>query len=128
MDGLRLGTGIDLPNRHSWKRPPPAYLTDTDWDALDEDWLEQALAYTAVPCKGVPGPLTRIRPRPARSGSGRPGSSAHAEQLTDGPASTPAGPLYRLADYLDQYGRAHRNSQIPPGRLLGRRGQPCLAR
>ena len=25
-----------------------------------------------------------------------------------------AGPLYRLADYLDQHGRAHRASQIPP--------------
>ena len=25
-----------------------------------------------------------------------------------------AGPLYRLADYLDQHGRAHRAGQIPP--------------
>ena len=42
----------------------PGYLTGDQWDALGEDWLEQALAYTAVPCKGARGPLTRIRPRP----------------------------------------------------------------
>ena len=36
------------------------------WDGLGEDWLEQALAYAAVPCKGARGPLTRLRPRPAR--------------------------------------------------------------
>ena len=85
----------------------PGYLTDDQWDALGEDWLEQALAYTAVPCKGARGPLTRIRPRPA----GR-----AARNRGDQPASMPAaaGPLYRLADYLDQHGRAHRASQIPP--------------
>src|SRR5439155_1698181 len=34
----------------------------------------------------------------------------------DQPASlaAAAGPLYRLADYLDQHGRAHRAGQIPP--------------
>ena len=33
----------------------------------------------------------------------------------DQPASmAAAGPLYRLADYLDQHGRAHRASQVPP--------------
>ena len=56
----------------------PGYLTDTEWDALGEDWLEQALAYTAKPAKGVRGPLTRIRPRPARSratGSAAPGTA-----------------------------------------------------
>src|SRR6185436_9570470 len=57
--------------------------------------------------KGVPGPLTRIRLRPARRASRSRG---------DQPASpaAAAGPLYRLADYLDQHGRAHRASQIPP--------------
>ena len=85
----------------------PGYLTDDQWDALGEDWLEQALAYTAVPCKGARGPLTRIRPRPARRA---------ARHRGDQPASmaAAAGPLYRLADYLDQHGRAHRASQIPP--------------
>jgi len=27
----------------------PAYMSDTDWDAVGEDWLEQALAHPAAP-------------------------------------------------------------------------------
>ena len=92
----------------------PGYLTDAEWDALDEDWLEQALAYTAVPCKGVRGPLTRIRPRPASSRVPAPGSPDSDEQLADGPAGIPDMPLYRLADYLDQHGRTHRKGRFPP--------------
>jgi uncharacterized protein YidB (DUF937 family) len=105
MDARRLGMGAGLPQAFL-EAAAPGYLTDAEWDALGEDWLEQALAYTAVPCKGARGPLTRIRPRPAR----------HARHRGDQPASTAAatGPLYRLADYLDQHGRAHRASQIPP--------------
>ena len=105
MDARRLGMGVGLPQAFL-EAAAPGYLTDAEWDALGEDWLEQALAYTAVPCKGVRGPLTRIRSRPARHARGRgdqPGSMAAV-----------AGPLYRLADYLDQHGRVHRASQIPP--------------
>ena len=106
MDARRLGMGAGLPQAFL-EAAAPGYLTDAQWDALGEDWLEQALAYTAVPCKGARGPLTRIRPRPARRAArnrgDQPGSMAAA-----------AGPLYRLADYLDQHGRAHRASQIPP--------------
>jgi hypothetical protein len=83
-----------------------AYLTDDQWDALGEDWLGPALTYTAVPAKGARGPLTPIRPRPA----GR-ASRSYGDQPAGIAAA--AGPLYRLADYLDQYGRAHRASQIP---------------
>jgi hypothetical protein len=94
MDARRLGMGLGLP-RAFLEAAAPRYLTGDQWDGLDEDWLEQALAYVAVPCKGARGPLTRIR--------------------ADQPASMPAavGPLYRLADYLDQYGRVHRKDQIP---------------
>ena len=53
------------------------------------------------------GPLTRIRPRPASRAARQRG-----HQLAS--IAADAGPLYRLADYLDQYGRAHRASQIPP--------------
>jgi hypothetical protein len=67
-----------------------------------EDWLEQALAYTAVPCKGARAALTRIRPRPARTRTAGPAGGGHGS------------PAYQLADYLDQHGRAHRASQIPP--------------
>ena len=106
MDARRLGMGAGLPQAFL-EAAAPGYLTDAQWDQLGEDWLEQALAYAAVPCKGARGPLTRIRPRPA---------SRAARHRGDQPASmtAAAGPLYRLADYLDQHGRAHRASQIPP--------------
>jgi hypothetical protein len=29
----------------------PGYLTDTDWELLDDDWLEEGLRYTAKPAK-----------------------------------------------------------------------------
>jgi len=105
MDARRLGMGVGLPQAFL-EAAAPGYLTDDQWDAFGEDWLEQALAYTAVPCKGARGPLTRIRSRPARYARGR----------GDQPASIAAstGPLYRLADYLDQHGRVHRAGQIPP--------------
>ena len=106
MDARRLGMGTGLPQAFL-EAAAAGYLTDADWDALGEDWLEQALAYTAVPCKGARGPLTRIRPRPAR-----PAVRSSGDQSAS--MATAAGPLYRLADYLDQYGRAHRGSQIPP--------------
>ena len=109
MDARRLGMGVSLP-RAFLETAAPGYLTDTDWDGLGEDWLDQALAYTAVPCKGVRGPLTPIRPRPGRTrspdGDDQP-PAGHAG-LTGG------GPLYRIADFLDQHGRTHRKDQIPP--------------
>ena len=72
MDARRLGMGAGLPQAFL-EAAAPGYLTDAEWDALGEDWLEQALAYTAVPCKGARGPLTRIRPRPARPAARRRG-------------------------------------------------------
>jgi uncharacterized protein YidB (DUF937 family) len=113
MDARRLGMGLGLPLPFL-EAAAPGYLTDTEWDALDEDWLERALAYTAAPVKGVRGPLIRIRPRPARSRAAGPGSQDSDGQLGDGQASLAGVPLYRLADYLDQYGRQHRNGQFPP--------------
>src|SRR6185312_12740749 len=106
MDARRLSMGAGLPQA-LLETAAPGYLTDAGWDALGEDWLEQALAYTAVPAKGARGPLTRIRNRPAR-----PGARHRGDQ--PGGMAAAAGPLYRLADYLDQHGRAHRASQIPP--------------
>jgi hypothetical protein len=107
IDARRLGIGAGLPQAFL-EAAAPGYLTDDQWDALGEDWLDQALAYAAVPSKGARGPLTRIRPRPPqhdRNGWDQPGSLAAA-----------AGPVYRLADYLDQHGRAHRASEMPQRR------------
>ena len=113
MDARRLGMGIGLPQGFL-AAAAPGYLTDAEWDALSEDWLDQALAYTGVPCKGVRGPLTPIRSRPARSRPAGPGFPDGDDQPPAGQAGITGGPLYRLADYLDQHGRAHRKDQIPP--------------
>jgi hypothetical protein len=65
MDARRLGHGLYLP--HSLvEAAASGYLTDEQWDGLGEDWLEQALAYCAAPCRGARGPLTRVRPRPGQ--------------------------------------------------------------
>ena len=93
IDARRLGMGIAVPLAFL-EQAAPGYLTDTDWDGLGKDWLEQALAYTAAPCNGVRGPLTRIRPRPGDSAA--PGTDC------------------RLADYLEQQGRQDRRRHIPP--------------
>jgi hypothetical protein len=93
MDALRMGMAIGLPLAFL-EGAASGYLTDTEWDELAEDWLERALAYTAAPCKGIRGPLARIRPR------GTPD------------AALARGPAYRLADYLEQHGRTRRH--IPP--------------
>ena len=98
------------------------YLTDTEWDTLGEDWLERALTYTAVPCKGVRGPLTRIRPRPAIGSSSLGGNG----QPTGGEASMPGVPLYRLADYLDQHGRQDHKGQFPPAGLWAAAAEHAL--
>jgi TPR repeat protein len=90
MDARRLGHSLALP--HSLlEAAVPGYLTDQQWDTLGEDWLEQALAYTAAPCRGIRGPLTRIRPRPGQSAA--------------------EGPHYRLSDYLEQHGRTIRRAR-----------------
>ncbi|MYS91746.1 MULTISPECIES: tetratricopeptide repeat protein [Streptomyces] len=94
MDARRLGHARALPHA-LLEAAAPGYLTDGQWDTLGEDWLEQALAYTAAPCHGARGPLTRMRPRP-----GDP---------------YPAQPHYVLADYLEQEGRTNRRTAgVPP--------------
>ena len=113
MDARRLGMGVGLPQAFL-EAAAPGYLAEGEWDALGEDWLERALAYATVPCKGAGGPLTRIRPRPARARAARSGPPDSGAQPTGGPGGITGGPLYRLADYLDQHSRQHRKGQIPP--------------
>jgi hypothetical protein len=98
MDARRLGAGPRLPLAFL-EAAAPGYLTDAEWDALGDDWDEQALAYAAVPSKGARGPLTRIRPRPA---------------MRNGTLAGEGAPACRLADYLDQHGRSSRADEIPP--------------
>ena len=97
LDARTLGHGPALPHA-LLEAAAPGYLTDQRWEEdAGEDWLEQALAYTAESCRGVRGPLTRIRPRP-----GQPTSSQ---------------PCYRLADYLEQTSRAGRQGGSAPASL-----------
>ena len=99
IDARRLGHPVALPHA-LLAQATDGYLDSHDWDALGEDWLEQALAYTARPCKGARGPLTRIRPRPG-------------ELALDGGGQ----PCYRLADYLEQTGGIERAGIYPPDSL-----------
>lgn len=96
IDARRVGHGVALPHA-LLEMAAPGYLTDHQWDQVSDDWLEEALAYTAAPCRGARGPLTRIRPRPG---------TAPLRQ-----------PSYRLSDYLEQYGRVSRRLECPPAEL-----------
>ncbi|GAA4561156.1 hypothetical protein GCM10023097_77060 [Streptomyces collinus] len=91
MDASRLG-GVTLVEREFLQAAAEGYLSDDAYDALGEDWLEDALAYTQQPSKGVRGLLSRVRARPADSGQ-------------DG---------FRLADYMDHVGRTERRFSAPP--------------
>lgn len=92
MDARRLGHPLLLP--HALLAGGPGYLSDQDWNPGD-NWLEEALALTGAPCHGIPGPVTRLKPRP----------NEHHDA---------AQPRYRLADYLEQMGRAQRAGVFPP--------------
>ncbi|OIJ63179.1 hypothetical protein WN71_035630 [Streptomyces mangrovisoli] len=101
MDARRLGAGLRIPL--DWlAAAAPGYLTDAEYRGLDGDWLDKALAYVTTPCNGVPGILT---PAPARG---------PRNQRTPARPATSGRPRYLLADYLDQHGRRHRATQIPP--------------
>ncbi|MGW0138853.1 hypothetical protein [Streptomyces calvus] len=93
MDARRLGHGPALPHA-LLATAAPGYLSDQQWDEIDDDWFEQALAYTRAPARGARGPLTPIRPRPTEP--------------------VPEQPLYRLADYLEQHGSDTRRYEAPP--------------
>lgn len=95
MDARRLGHGPALP-RALLEAAAPGYLSDDEWESLDDDWVEQALTYAGARCRGVRGPITRIRPRPG-------------EQAAE--------PRYRLADYLEQVGRTRRANVLVPASL-----------
>lgn len=102
MDARRLGVGLHLPQAFLTEAAVD-YLTDTDYDHLTEDWAEQVFAELAEPVHGKQAPLRRTTPRPRRRPP-VPSSSAH---------TPPAGPLFRLADYLEQHGRTTRSHLCP---------------
>ncbi|MFE4971316.1 helix-turn-helix domain-containing protein [Kitasatospora sp. NPDC056651] len=104
MDARRLGVGLPLPQAFLIDAATD-YLTDHDYDQLTEDWAEAAFAELARPIHGT-SPLRRTTTRPPRR---PPSTPAHATT----PAPAP-GPVFRLADYLEQRGRTTRRRRCPP--------------
>ncbi|MFJ7204050.1 helix-turn-helix domain-containing protein [Streptomyces sp. NPDC098789] len=106
MDARRLGVGPHLPGAFLTDAVVD-YLTEGEYDALADGWDQHAYPRLAEPVHGNLAPLRRIRPRPLRrtaGPSGAPGPEARA----------PSGPRYRLADYLEQHGRAEGHAHCPP--------------
>lgn len=106
VDARRLGAGLHLPLGFLAEAATD-YLHPEEWDSLDEDWLEQALAQLAEPVHGSLAPLREVRPRPRHN---PPATEPAVARETD----AAPGPLYRLADYLEQHGRRERWALCPP--------------
>ncbi|MGW5768645.1 hypothetical protein ACWEVY_05785 [Streptomyces longwoodensis] len=103
MDASRLG-GAALVGRDFLQAAAEGYLGDEDYDTLGEEWLEEALAYTQQPSKGVRGLLGRVRARPGTGGRGG----------------------WRLSDYMDHVGRVERGAMpLPRPRSGLRRASIC---
>jgi len=102
MDARRLGVGPHI-SLALLGGATPGYLTDSEWSQVGENWLQRALDYAATPCNGLPGILTPVNTSKPRNQ--RPGHPV---------TRTAPGPIYRLADYLDQEGQIHRAELIPP--------------
>ncbi|MFF6779284.1 hypothetical protein ACFY8W_37830 [Streptomyces sp. NPDC012637] len=92
MDLSRLG-GVPRIPQGFLEAAADGYLSDSEYEALGEDWFEQALAYVATPFRGVRGMLSPVHARPGAS---------------DGTTR------FLLADYLDQAGRRERRYAAPP--------------
>jgi hypothetical protein len=104
MDARRLGIGFRLPLSFL-QQAAEGYLTDLEYDALSDDWFEQALADLVSPVHGNLAPLRRIRSRR---------STSHPEDLHSTPGSNHPRHIYRLADYLEEYGDHERRLACPP--------------
>ncbi|MFF3531288.1 helix-turn-helix domain-containing protein, partial [Streptomyces rubiginosohelvolus] len=106
MDARRLGVGLYLTQTFLTDSAPD-YFHDSDWDQLTEDWAEKAYAELAELVHGKQAPLRRVAPRPQR----RPPSPS---VLADSVPSPARGPVFRLADYLEEHGGVTRRHQCPP--------------
>jgi transcriptional regulator with XRE-family HTH domain len=106
MDARRLGVGLHLPQAFLTDAATD-YLGQSDYDQLTDDWAEQTYAELALLVHGKQAPLRRTIPRSPRRPS-FPDSAA----TRDAEAGT--GPLFRLADYLEQHGRTNRRHLCPP--------------
>ncbi|MDH2388424.1 helix-turn-helix domain-containing protein [Streptomyces sp. HNM0663] len=101
MDARRLGVGLHLPQEFLTDAAPD-YLSQSDYDQLSDDWAERAYAELAQLVHGKQAPLHRTTPRHPPTFS------------ADATAPQPVGPLFQLADYLEQHGRTSRRHLCPP--------------
>ncbi|MGQ4464686.1 hypothetical protein ACN6LC_003797 [Streptomyces violaceoruber] len=108
MDARRLDVGLHLPQAFLTDAALD-YLSDIDHDQLTDDWAEAAFAELAHLVHGKQAPLRRVNPRPQRRLPGAPPLAALPQPT--------AGPVFRLADYLEQHGRATRRRLCPPASL-----------
>ncbi|MFE5796238.1 tetratricopeptide repeat protein [Streptomyces sp. NPDC056503] len=105
MDARRLGVGLHLPAAFL-AGAVADYLSDPERDHLPDDWAEQAFGELADGVHGKHSALRRTTPR-----AGQRPSTPAASYVT--PPYFP-GPLLRLADYLEQHGKATREHVCPP--------------
>ncbi|MEV7318362.1 hypothetical protein AB0N56_36280 [Streptomyces microflavus] len=106
MDARRLGVGLHIPQAFLTDAASD-YFHDSEWDQLTEDWAEKAYAELAEQVHGKQASLRRVSPRPQRRPPG-PSTAASA------PALRSRGPVFRLADSLEQHGTATRRRWCPP--------------
>ncbi len=99
MDARRLGVGVQLPIGFL-EHAAEGYLSDDEFDDLDDNWLEQALMETSRPVHGKLAPLRRSRRR--------------IHEIVPPTQASPSSLNYRLADYLEQRGRRERRLLCPP--------------
>ncbi|MFF8975080.1 tetratricopeptide repeat protein [Streptomyces sp. NPDC014995] len=104
MDARRLGVGLHL-SRDFLSNAAVGYLKDQEFNQLSENWVDEAYADLARPVHGKQAPLTRARLRPSFLPSG---------DVAAPPCPPQAAVVFRLADYLEQYGRDTRRGYCPP--------------
>ncbi|WP_406430065.1 helix-turn-helix domain-containing protein [Streptomyces sp. NBC_00631] len=104
MDARRLGVGLHIPQAFLTDAAID-YLTDNEYDQLAPDWAEQVFAQLAHLVHGKQAPLRRTTPRPRHHPAGSPPLAT---------AIPSPGPVFRLADYLEQHGRKNRRRLCPP--------------
>ncbi|MFF3229124.1 HNH endonuclease [Nocardia suismassiliense] len=112
MDARRLGHGRELRQRFL-EASAYAYMSTRDRDSLPRDWLELAVAEIGRECRGARGPVTWVKPPPWPSRTDQ--DTTESSYPRD--STTGSGPLYQLADFLEQYGQTERAGIIPPVRF-----------
>ncbi|MFB6809976.1 tetratricopeptide repeat protein [Streptomyces sp. NPDC056387] len=106
MDARRLGVGLHLPQAFLTDAVTD-YLSQSEYDQLSDDWAEAAYAELSTKVHGRQAALRRTIPRPSQ-GPPLPSSAAGT------PTPPSAGPVFQLADYLEQHGRITRRRVCPP--------------